>query len=157
MKKIVFTYEEKGEYAPRSGFKTVKRDDIAAIIKYRNEYLLLEYNNVNYSKSLVTGVVEQNEDMLETVKREVIEETWYYDIESITPVDCINISRFFVEHKKQNREATYYPFLVVLKSKKKVPISIEEQQEHKCLWVIAKELDNINIFENHREMLNASK
>lgn len=44
------------------------------------------------------------------------EETGYYDIKSIKPVDAINVSRFFVEHKNQNREAIYYPYLVELNS-----------------------------------------
>ena len=95
--------------------------------------------------------------MVEAVKREVTEETGYIDIYSITPVDCINISRFFVEHKGQNREATYYPFLVILKSKKKIDISLDEQKEHKCIWVKEKELKDIKIFDNHLKMINASK
>ena len=44
------------------------------------------------------------------VKRELIEETGYYDIKQIQPVKAINISKFFVEHKQQNREAIYYPY-----------------------------------------------
>ena len=115
MGNIAFIYEEKGEYAPRDGYEIVKRDNIAAIIKYKDEYLLLKYNDVNYSKSLVTGGIEKNEDMIQAAKREVIEETGYLDIDSITPVDCVNISRFFVEHKKQNREAIYYHFVIEIK------------------------------------------
>ena len=156
MKKIAFIYDEQGEYAPREGFDFVKRDNIAAIIKFQNEYLLLEYNNVNYSRSLVTGGIEKDEDKTASVKREVIEETGYLDIESITPVDCINVSRFFVEHKHQNREATFYPFLVTLKSKQKVDIAVEEEQEHKCIWIDEKRIDEIDIFDNHRRMLNAA-
>ncbi len=157
MGNIAFIYEEKGEYAPRDGYEFVKRDNVAAIIKYKDEYLLLKYNDVNYSKSLVTGGIEKNEDMIQAAKREVIEETGYLDIDSITPVDCVNISRFFVEHKKQNREATYYPFLIELKSKKKVDISDKEQKEHNCIWVKSADLKDIDIFDNHRKMLDASK
>ena len=58
MNKIAFIYDEKGEYAPRDGYEIVKRDNIAAIIKYKDEYSLLKYNNVNYSISLVTGGIE---------------------------------------------------------------------------------------------------
>lgn len=157
MKNVAFIYEEKGEYAPRDGYEIVKRDNVAAIIKYKDEYLLLKYNDVNYSKSLVTGGIEKNEDMIEAAKREVIEETGYLDIDTITPVNCVNISRFFVEHKSQNREATYYPFLVELKSKRKVDISDKEQKEHNCIWVKSTDLDKIDIFDNHRKMLDASK
>ena len=154
MGNIVFTYDEQGEYAPREGFDFVKRDNIAAIIKYQEEYLLLKYNNVNYSKSLVTGGIEKGENMVDAVKREVLEETGYLDIDSITPIDCINISRFFVEHKHQNREATYYPFLVTLNSKEKVDIADLEKEEHECIWIKEDEVDSLDIFDNHRRMLN---
>ena len=40
MNNIAFIYDEKGEYAPRDGYEIVKRDNIAAIIKYQDEYLL---------------------------------------------------------------------------------------------------------------------
>lgn len=157
MDKISFIFDENGEYAPKSELDFVKRNNIAAIIKYKNEYLLLDYNNVNYSKSLVTGGIEQDEDMIDSVKREVIEETGYYDIGSIIPIDCINVSRFYVAHKNQNREATYYPFLVTLNSKNKIDITEDEIKEHKCIWIDEKELKDANIFENHRKMIDAAK
>ena len=156
MGKIAFIFEEKGEYAPREGYEVVKRNNIAAIIKYQKEILLLNYNNVNYSMSLVTGGVEDGEEMLDAVRREVIEETGYSDIKSVTPIDCINISRFFVEHKNQNREATYYPFLVILNSKDRIEIAKEEANEHKCVWVPIEDLEATNIFDNHRQMINAA-
>ena len=157
MDKISFVYDEKGEYAPKKGLEFVKRKNIAAIIKYRNKYLLLDYKNLNYSKSLVTCGIEQDEDMIKAVTREVIEETGYIDIKSIEPVDCINISRFYVAHKKQNREATYYPFLVTLNSKERIDIKEEESREHDCIWIPEKDLDTTDIFENHKLMIDASK
>ena len=157
MSKIAFEYIEKGEYAPREGYPVVERDNVAAVIQYRDEFLLLQFNNVNYSKCLVTGGIEKGENKIEAVKREVIEETGYTDIESIKPVDCVNRSMFFVEHKNQNRCATYYPFLVLLKSKNRTSITDEEANEHTCLWYKECELDSVEMFENHRKMLLAAK
>ena len=37
MNKVSFSYEEKGEYAPKKDLDFVKRNNIAAIIKYKNE------------------------------------------------------------------------------------------------------------------------
>ena len=157
MKNVAFIYEEKGEYAPRDGYEFVKRDNVAAIIKYKDEYLLLKFNEVNYSKSLVTGGIEKDENMIEATKREVIEETGYLDIDSVTPINCVNISKFFVEHKGQNREATYYPFLVEINSNRKVDIADKKKKEHSCIWVKSTDLDKIDIFDNHRKMLDASR
>jgi hypothetical protein len=78
----------------------------------------------------------------------------YYDIKSITPISAINISKFFVEHKNQNREATYYPYLVILNSLNQQMVSEEEKQEHSLIWVLKDKLDEIDLFENHRYMLN---
>lgn len=58
----------------------------------------------------------------------MVEETGYYDIKQIKPVTGVNISKFFVEHKLQNREAIYYPYLVILNSKEQKDISEKEQK-----------------------------
>ncbi len=153
---IKFYYEEKGEYAPKTGYEFVQRKNIAAIIKYENQYLFLKWNKVNYQNSLVTGGINDNEDKIEAVKREVIKETGYYDFKKISEVDCINISRFFVEQKKQNREAIYYPYLVELNSLNKNDTELSEQMEHTCIWVDTNNIDKIDLFENHEKMFKAT-
>lgn len=152
--KIAFYYEEKGDYAPKEGLPFVKRENIAAVIKYQDEYLFLSWNEVNYEKSLVTGGIDNNENKEEAVIREVIEETGYCDFKRIEKIDCINVSKFFVEHKNQNREAYYYPYLVELASLKRNEVEKTEEKEHTCIWVKYAELDNVKLFENHRMMLN---
>lgn len=152
--KIAFYYEEKGAYAPREGFPFVKRENIAAVVKFQNQYLLLVWNEVAYDGSLITGGIEEGEDKESTVRREVEEESGYYDIASIQPIDAINVSRFFVEHKGQNREAYYYPYLVELASLAQNSVDDYEKKEHSCRWVEKDKLDSIVLFENHRRMLN---
>lgn len=153
MEKIKFYFTEKGDFAPKENLPFVKRENIAAIIKYENSYLFLSWNEVAYDKSLVTGGIELGEDKIEAVKREVIEETGYVDIGNISLLDCINVSRFYVEHKKQNREAIYYPFLVELNSLDKKEINLCEEKEHSLIWVEKENLKDIKLFENHRMML----
>lgn len=58
-----------------------------------------------------------------------------------------------MEHKNQNREAVYYPYLVELNSLQKQEIQAEEQKEHSCIWILEQDLDKVNLFENHRKML----
>lgn len=154
--RVSFYFTEKGEYAPREGLPFIQRKNVAAIVKYDKEYLLLNWNETNYNISLITGGIEEDESREEAVRREVVEETGYYDIKNITEVDCINVSKFYVEHKNQNREAIYYPYLVELNSLKKMEIDDFELKEHSCVWMNKSELNQACLFENHRKMLKKS-
>ncbi len=154
MENVDFYFEEKGEYAPREGYPIVKRNNIAAIVKFENQYLLLSWNEVAYDGSLITGGIDEGEDKEDAVRREVIEESGYYDIKAITKVDATNVSKFFVEHKGQNREAFYYPYLVELNSLSQHEVDEYEKKEHSCRWIPREDLENIALFENHRKMLN---
>lgn len=151
--KIAFYYTEKGEYAPKEGLPFSRRKNVAAIVKYESSYLFLSWNETNYDRSLVTGGIDEGEEKEESVKREVIEETGYYDIKRVVSIDCINISKFYVEHKNQNREAVYYPYLVELNSLKQKEVDGYEKKEHTCIWVKKDEIPRVQLFTNHRKML----
>ena len=70
--KIDFYFEETGEYAPREGYPVVQRNNIAAIVKFQNQYLLLFWNEVAYDGSLITGWLDEGEDKEEAARREVM-------------------------------------------------------------------------------------
>lgn len=77
MENIDFEYIEKGEYAPRENYPWVKRENIAIIVQYKDEYLFLAWNEVNYQNSLVTGGIKKKEKKEDAIKRELEEETGY--------------------------------------------------------------------------------
>ena len=67
--------------APKSDKDIKYKESVTAIIKHWNkeEYLLLWWNNWLYG--LVGWCIEDWETSQEALKREIIEETWYTDIE----------------------------------------------------------------------------
>jgi 8-oxo-dGTP pyrophosphatase MutT (NUDIX family) len=142
-------YVEKGEYAPKLDLEFVKRKNVALIIKYLDNYLFLKWNEKLNYRSLVTGGIEENESIMQCAIRELSEETGYYDIKKLELVDAINISKFYVEHKKQNREALYFPVLVELNSLEKRDISEEEKEQHDFVWLKLSEVKEFGLFENH--------
>lgn len=154
--KINFYYTETGSYAPKEGLPFVRRNNIAAIIKYKSAYLFLSWNEVNYENSLVTGGIDEEEEHEKALIREIEEETGYFDIKKITPVDAVNVSRFYVEHKNQNREAVYYPYLVELNSLEKRNVDEFEMKEHTCIWVETDHLGEVHLFDNHQRMLECA-
>ncbi len=151
---VKFHYVETGAYAPRAGKPFIIRENVAVIIKYQKEFLFLAWRQVKYQNSLVTGGIDSGESRIEAVKREVTEETGYYDFKSIKEIDCINVSKFYVEHKDQNRKAIYYPYLVELNSLVKKDITEFEQKEHSCIWVLESNIKELPLFQNHRMMVN---
>ena len=153
LEKDYYVYVEKGKYAPKEGFDIVRRENVALIIHYNDQYLFLSWNEVDYQNSLVTGGIDEGESREDAAFREIIEETGYYDIKDIVLVDAINISKFFVEHKGENREAIYYPYLITLNSLNMNPIAEEEKREHTSIWVSKDELESVDLFENHKYML----
>ena len=74
MDKVNFYYIEEGDYAPRENYPWIKRENIAIIVQYKDEYLFLGWNKVNYQNSLVTGGIDNNEEKESAVIRELREE-----------------------------------------------------------------------------------
>ena len=125
-----------GEDAVREDKKMVERDSVFGIVKHWREdkYYCLNWEKFNW-KSFIIGGVEKGESFEEAIKREVKEETGYYDIKSIKEVGFQTFAKFFAKHKDENRNGRFKTFLIELNSDKYKEPNPEDIKNHKGLWI----------------------
>lgn len=123
MKNVVPIIEsiDKNKVLPSA--EIVYRNSIMLVIKhpFENKYLYLHNKKYGWNV-LVQGGVEEKENIFISAIREMIEETGYYDIKSITKLDFEMDNVYYAAHKNQNRYAIIKTFFIQLNSLK--------QQEH---------------------------
>ncbi len=69
-----------------------------------------------------------NEDPIICAKREVQEETWYYDFTSIEPIVDVLYSRYYHPKKKNHFRWIVNPYLIIMKSLKTRETWLEEHE-----------------------------
>ncbi len=132
-----------GESAVKNDQSFVKRNAVCAVVRNPkdNTYLCSSWKAFKMN-GLITGGVEEGEDMIEAAKREVYEETGYKNLRLVTNPDFAIQNKFYHRVKKQNRWARFQYMFFDLVDESRDQISEEENQIHDIVWVKKEELKN---------------
>lgn len=124
-----------GDVAFKQGQPVVQRVVVRSLVKHHKEdkYLILAWKKFAW-KTLISGGVENGEDIVEAAKREIAEETGYTDVKFISHLGGIKV-KFFAPHKNQNRFDTQYGLYFELQSEKQQAVSPEESAKHEIMWL----------------------
>lgn len=135
----------------QEGKENTQRDTVIMIVRYQDEFLGVTYQQFGW-QTFVMGGIESNEDIFTAAKRELEEETGYYDIESIREIPFVTQDVFYAAHKGVNRLTTNKIVEVVLKSKTSHRISEEEQEIQVPVWVSKDKLQEWLTIESHQKI-----
>jgi leucyl-tRNA synthetase len=107
----------------------------AIVFNPKNRKYLINRNKKHGWDTVIIGGIENGENIVETARREVKEETGYIDIEFKRILGGQTEAHYFAKHKGENRVAIAQAVYFELKSDKRVPISDGEDKDDEVLWV----------------------
>ncbi len=121
----------------------VHRDAIVAIIKNPKDetYLCVSWKEF-LMHGLITGGVDEGEDIVEAAKREILEETGYKNVRLVNNPEIAIHSLFYQRVKKQNRWARFQYLIFELENEEREPIDDEEALLHDLVWLKKEELQD---------------
>lgn len=125
----------------RAGKKVVERKAIQAIVRNpkTDKILCLKWKKQPWTTFIVGGM-EDGEDIVESAKREVMEETGYKNLKFIRVLGGPVKSEFFATHKDENRVAYFSVVYFELDNDEKVSVNPEELEKHEPIWLDLKDI-----------------
>jgi len=134
------------------GKKIVEREAIHAIIRKNNGDILVLYwkGTEEWKKNapitFLIGGVKKGENLVEAAKREIKEETGFFNLKFVEQLSISTQSRFFAAHKNVNRIANVTCLVFDLMNEERVPVSEKETKFHDWKFVpMTQVLKDINI------------
>jgi leucyl-tRNA synthetase len=121
----------------------IKRNAICAIIRNpkNGKYLCSVWKNI-HMHGLITGGIEEGEDMVAGAIREIYEETGYKNIKLVNNPDIAIHSSFFHRKKEENRWARFQYLFFELINEEQDQIDEKEASVHDIVWKSREELNN---------------
>lgn len=131
------------EGTPKEGEPFVRRNAVAVVVHNPKDdtYLCVNWKGFN-TRALITGGVEDGEDIVEAAKREVQEETGYKNLKLVWNSEIANHVLFYHRVKKVNRWARFQYVFFELENDDRDSVSAEEEALHEVVWVKRADLAN---------------
>ena len=133
----------------QDGVTIVERDPIAVVIKHSTDekYLIAKWKQTVWN-GFLTGGIEGNDTLEETVQKEVHEETGYKNVAKVQAMDCVSHGLFFHVVKKVNRLAHYHLVFAQLTDLEQDEVSEEEKSIAEFEWIPREEVMDLLTHDN---------
>ncbi len=148
----------KGDGVVLPGLPFVKRNAVCVIVRNPKDdtYMCVSWKGISMH-GLVTGGIEDGEDIVIAARREALEETGYKNLRFVK-ISPIAINTFFYHRvKKENRHAHFQFVFFDLENEEREKVDEKEASLHEILWKKKNELKNFfTVFEGEflLELLN---
>ena len=154
VKQVIAPYfENNTDLIPRKDKETIVRSNIHAIIKNpkTNKYLVQKWREQGW-QSFVTGGVENDEDIVDAAKREVLEETGYKNLKYIpkTTETWEVHSYFYATHKNVNRYMKARAIFFELVDEERSDIHSDDKDKYDIVWLDESEVRDYLSYGNQK-------
>ncbi len=124
-----------GEASFRTNEPAIKREVVAAVVRNPKDdtYLCISWKGHSMN-GLVTGGIEEGEDIVETAKREVLEETGYKNLKLVEEPSVVINTFFYHRIKKVNRWARFHYVFFELENSERGVVDKNEADLHEVVW-----------------------